>query len=144
MQKITLPCLPTRLTPSRDVEIEPDRVLANDVVLPWESHPHKMRLWAIGNEFGPVCAAWASCEQDALDGMVDNDLGNSFLVSDPDDESISDGEREDWAYLGNASEPCDLTYAWIQPVDLAKCEPRILCAFAEARGSGADLLSEVI
>lgn len=144
MQKIDLPLVSTRLRPTCEVQIEPDRVLSNDVVLPWETHPHRIRLWCIGNEFGPVCAVWAACEQDALDEMVDSNLGNSFLVPNPNEETISEDEREEWAYLGNASEPCNLSYCWMQPVDLAKCSPRILCAFAEARGAGADSIAEAL
>jgi hypothetical protein len=131
---------PFNCLPSREVEVACERVLCNDVVFPWEAHPHGMRLWAVGNEFGIVGAVWAGCEQDALDELVDAGLGDSFLVPEDDQASASEDEQEEWAHLGNAGEPCDLTYAWIQPVDLSRCGAPVLCAFAEARSSASDTL----
>ena len=123
------------------VELDAERILANDVLLPWESHPRRMRLFVIGNEFGAVCAVWATCEQDALDAMVDSGLGEAFLISKEDQAGATEEEREEWAFLGNASEPADLSTAWIGAVEFDKardCE--LLCRFAEARGQGAENL----
>lgn len=125
---------PFNCLPARSVELEPERILCNDIVLPWENHPHKVRLWVIGNEFGALGAVWADCEQDAFDELVDADLGQSLLV----DEADAD---EECARLGNAGEPANLDNAWIQNVHWDKtrdCE--LLCRFAEARGSCADTL----
>ena len=127
------PQSPFRLSP-RTASIEVEKVLCNDVVLPWESHPHSMRLWVIGNEFGAVCAVWASHEQDALDAMVDEGLGDSFLITDGTD-------TEDSALLGNAGEPADLDHCWMGEVDWdEKRDVRLLCRFAEARGACLEYL----
>jgi hypothetical protein len=127
--------------PSRDVELDDERIACNNVILPWEFNPHKCRLWVIGNEFGAVGAVWADCEQDAFDELVDQGMGDSFLVSEEDQADASEEEKEDWAYLGNAGEPCDLANAWIQPVRLSEPEDcRLLCLFAEARGACMETL----
>lgn len=125
---------PFNCRPAMSIELEPERVLCNDVTLPWDFNPHNTRLWVIGHEFGAVCAVWANCEQDALDEMVDSDLGQSFLIeeSDADDES---------ARLGNAGEPANLDNAWVQIVSFDPARDcRLLCQFAEARGNGAKTL----
>lgn len=129
--------------PAREIELENESILTNDVVLPWENHPHGMRLWVIGNEYGAVCAVWANHEQDALDEMVDSDLGQAFLIDEKDYEVMSQDEQDECARLGNAGEPCNLDYAWIQPVDLAKLPPETLCRFAEARGACVDNLDKI-
>lgn len=132
---------PFNCRPAFSVELEPERILCNDIVLPFESHPHRVRLWVIGNVYGAVGAVWASCEQDAIDELIDSGLGDCFLVSDEDQQTADEPEREGWAHLGNAGEPCDLTDEWIQPVawDLKRdCE--LLCRFAEARGANATTL----
>jgi len=124
-------------------EIEPERVLCNDVTLPWESHPHNMRLWIIGHEYGAVCAVWASSEQDALDEMVDKGLGECFLISDEDQAKADEGEREEWSPLGNAGELADLTNCWMHCVTFDPSRDyKLLAAFAEARGACADSLDD--
>lgn len=138
MKTISLPLSPVNggpfnCLPAREIELPPERIRCNDVVLPWEYHPHKMRLWVIGNEYGALGAVWASHEQDALDELVDSDLGAGLLI----DEADAD---EDSARLGNAGEPANLDNAWLQVVDLAKCAPQTLCLFAEARGNGSSTL----
>ena len=126
--------------PARTVELKPEEVLCNDIVLPWEDHPHKMRLWVIGNEFGALGAVWADCEQEAFDILVDEALGGSLLCDEPTNEE----EAEDISRLGNACEPADLSNAWIQTVRLSEKEDaRLLCAFAEARGVGAANLDDI-
>lgn len=131
---------PFNCMPAREVELNPDRIMANNVVFPWESNPHKVRLFVVGNEFGPVAAAWADCVQDALDEAMDADLLNSFLVDDAD--KLWTDELDDCTPLGNAGELCDLTNAWIQEVDLTPSETnvRLLVEFAEARGAGKETL----
>lgn len=52
--------------PARTIEMEPERVLCNNVILPGEYNPHHVRLWIIGNEFGSMGAVWAGCEAYAL------------------------------------------------------------------------------
>lgn len=132
---------PFNCLPARAVELEAERVLCNDVVLPWERHPYNMRLWVIGNEFGALGAVWASNEQDALDELIDRDLGAALLIDEKDYAAMPEDEREDVSHLGNAGEPCDLTNVWIQVVSFDKardCE--LLCKFAEARGATQDTL----
>ena len=120
------------------VELEPARILCNDITLPFESHPHNMRLWVIGNEYGAIGAVWASHEQDALDELVDAGLGDGLLVSAEDEAGMSEAEREDLAHLGNAGESADLEHCWLAPVawDLAR-DCALIALFAEARGVDA-------
>lgn len=121
--------------PAREVELEPSRILCNDVILPWETfNPHSVRLWVIGNEFGALGAVWASDQQEAFDILVDAGLGDGLLIEEADAD-------EDSARLGNASEPANLDHAWIQLVDLkSEGQTKLLCQFAEARGSQATTL----
>lgn len=114
-------------------DINDKDILSNNVVLPQEFNPHNVRLWIIGHEFGAICAVWASCEQDAFDEMLDTGY-EQFLVENPE-------EDQDYSYLGNAGEPCNLDYAWIEPVDFDFVRDyRTLIALAEARGAGQSVL----
>ncbi len=74
-------------------------------------NPHKMRPWLIWNEYGALAIVYAHHEQDALDEMADSDRLDSCLVS-PEDlaEAERDGHADEFASLGNASEPFDLSY----------------------------------
>lgn len=143
--KITLHTATNRLFPATSVEIESEKVLCNDIVLPFiETHPRKVRLWLIGHEYGAIGAVWADCEQDALDELVDKGLGDSLLVDEKDLASMSEEEREELAYLGNAGEECDLTNVWMAAVQWDKVRDfEILMAFAEAKGSNVDNLGEL-
>lgn len=132
--------------PAGEVEMSPERVLANDVTFPWEGHPHNMRLFLIGNEYGALAAVWAGCDQDAFDEACDADLLAGLSCSDEDLEACDRGEDpEGVSRLGNAGEPVDLTHAWIRDVllDIEK-DGRLLVAFAEARGAGYRTLEEVV
>ena len=114
-------------------DIDDKDILLNDVVLPQEFNPHNVRLWIIGHEFGAICAIWASCEQDAFDEMLDAGY-EQFLVENPE-------EDQEYSYLGNAGEPCNLDYAWIEPVEFDFVRDyRTLIALAEARGAGQSVL----
>jgi hypothetical protein len=126
------------------VELEPGRILCNDVILPLEFNPHNKRLWVIGNVYGPVCAVWADGEQDALDEMVDAGMGDSFLVSNEDAFKMDEAERDELAQLGNAGEYADLTDAWMAEVVFEPSRDwQLLCKFAEARGSSCIHLGDV-
>ena len=144
--KITLSLLPVNggpfnCRPAFDVELPPERILANDVILPWDFNPYNKRLFVIGNEYGAIGAVWADHEQEALDELVDQGLGDSFLISEADQAEASEEEQGEWTRLGNAGEPCNLDHAWIQQVRLdPKQDCELLCAFAEARGACADNL----
>ena len=93
--------------PLREIELSPERIACNDITLPWEFNPHNTRLFVIGNEYGAVGAVWANHDQDALDELIDQGLGNCFLISEDDQKTATKEEQEDWAHLGNAGEPCD-------------------------------------
>jgi len=130
--------------PAREVEIENERILCNDIRFPWESHPYNLALWVIGNEFGAVCAVWAEHEQGALDCMIDENLGDSFLVSSEDYEKMEQAEKDDCACLGNAGEPCNLDYAWMQKVEFkGERDFKLIAKFAEARGAQAENLDKI-
>lgn len=117
------------------VELDDERILCNDVVLPGENHCYNMRLWVLGNEYGPMGAVWASNEQDALDELIDADLGNGILI----DEADAD---EDTERAGNAGEPIDTDYLWMAEVswDVAR-DYKLLFKLAEARGANANTAS---
>jgi hypothetical protein len=122
--------------PAREIELEDEKVLCNNVVLPGDFNPHTCKLWVVGHELGAVGAVWADCEQDALDELIDSGLGDSFLIDKHDFDAMDEHEREDVAYLGNASEPCNLDNAWIQAVEFKpERDWKLLCQFAEARGN---------
>ena len=93
-------------------ELREQDILLNDVTMPGDYNLHKVRLWVIGHEYGPICAVWVPNEQEALDEMLDQGYVH-FLVADEDFD-----EQGFYAYLGNAGEPCDLSYAWIKPIVL--------------------------
>jgi hypothetical protein len=134
MNKITFHLKANRLGPAREVEIEAARVLCNDITLPGEFNPHNTRLWVIGNEYGVLGAVWADCEQEALDELVDADLGAGLLIDEKDAD-------EDSARLGNAGEPACLDNAWLAEVEFQPTRDlAVLLRFAEARGAGEDTL----
>ena len=62
-----------------DITLDDKDILCNDVILPQEFNPHNVRLWIIGHEFGAIVSLFASCEQDALDEMLDKGYEH-FLV----------------------------------------------------------------
>jgi hypothetical protein len=128
---------PFNCLPSREIELENDRILCNDVHLPHcRINYHNVRLWVIGNEFGALCAVWASNEQDALDEACDAGLLAGLACEEPENEDDDEVTR-----LGNAGEPHDLTYAWLQTVRLDGAQDwELIARFAEARGGCADTL----
>lgn len=99
------------------VEIDPENVYLNDVVLPREIdpdggyNPHGVGLWVIGHEFGAICAVWGANEQEVLDNACDLNALDSLLAED------QDYDNQDLTPLGNASELFDLTTAWIGRVE---------------------------
>ena len=128
---------PFHCAPAREVELDDDKILCNNVVLPWGFTPHFVRFWVIGNEFGPLCAVWADCEQDALDEAVDGNLLDSLQVDPAEFAQMPEDERDGFAHLGNASEPFDLTSVWVQTVRLSpEKDCQLLCALAYASGGG--------
>jgi hypothetical protein len=131
------------------IEMEDDKILCNDVFMPWEDNPHKVQLWVLGNEYGPLAALWADGASDAMDELIDSGRGDSFLIDAADlgdyrtcgtDE---EPEYEDVTFLGNASEPCDTQYLWLTEVVLKpERDCRLLCGFAYAQGAGRETLAQ--
>lgn len=146
MQKVILHTAPHNggpfnCLPAHAWELPPERVLCNDIVLPGENHPHRVGLWVVWNEFGALGAVWAGDEQDALDELVDAGLGEALLVDEETVAKATPEERDEWACLGNAGEPADLTYANLVRVCFDKARDfDVLMAFAEARGDGRTTL----
>lgn len=126
---------PFNCLPAREIELEDERILCNDVRLPCDrTNYHNVRLWVIGNEYGALCAVWASHEQDAFDAACDADLLAGLAIDEEDAD-------EECARLGNAGEPHDLSNAWIQTVRLSGPEDwQLIARFAEARGAAQETL----
>ena len=125
-----------------DVELDDSRILCNDVMLPHDrTNYHGVKLWVIGNEYGALCAVWASHEQDALDEACDAGLLGGLAIEESDVDSDEEDGREGVALLGNAGEPHDLTNAWMQTVRLDGAQDwELIARFAEARGACQDTL----
>lgn len=127
----------------RFCELEANRIALNNVILPpsidpdSSYNPHNVRLWVIGHEFGAICAVWANHEQDAFDNAVDANMLDCLQIEDSAD--IDDETR----YLGNASEPFDLSHAWISEVEFdAARDIKLIVAIARASESGCDTVGE--
>ncbi len=123
--------------PAREVELETDRILCNDVIFPWEYNPHNVCLWIVGNEFGVLGAAWGN-EQDALDEMADADLLSSCANDEEHADHLADDRHSECecTFLGNASEPYYLVNVWMQRVDLNAMDKKDCVILADARGRG--------
>lgn len=126
----------------RFAELDGDKILTNDVILPRafdpenSYNPHNVQLWVIGHEFGAVCAVFASGIQDAFDSAVDGNMLDCLMAEN------QDYEDDTLTPLGNASELFDLTYTWIAAVEFdAARDIQLIVALARAAESGADTLS---
>lgn len=129
------------------VKLSPERIMTNNVHLPWEYNPHDVTLWVVGNEFGPMGAVWAGNDQDAIDELIDKGLAEGILIKEEDAD-------EDTPRGGNASEPYDQTNLWLDKVQFHglkmsqggiynKTQAAFLCWLAEARGANADTLDAI-
>lgn len=112
------------------VELEDERILCNDIQLPTDGlHPGPVKLWVIGNEYGAMGAVWASCEGDAIDELIDQDLARGILIEEEDAD-------EETARGGNASEPYDTEHLWMAPVSFDPARDfKTIVRLAEARGA---------
>ena len=138
MHKITLPLK------TGEVELAPEHIRCDDIILPGEYNPHHKRLWVTIARYGALGATWADNVQEALDELVDHDLAGNILVDEAHVASMDEAEQEELARLGNAGEPCDLTDVDVQEVVFKpERDWKLLCKFAEARGKGCDNLSEL-
>jgi len=130
----------------RFAELEGNKISLNNVLLPKEIdadsayNPHRVRLWVIGHEFGAICAVWAGGEQDAFDEACDSGMLECLQVSEEQQNADVIGADE-YAYLGNASEPHDLTHAWIAPVEWdAARDIQLIVAIVRASENQKDIL----
>lgn len=64
-------------------------------------------LYLIHNEYGSLALVFANCESDALDEATDNGNLKSHKVFESDLSEMTEEEKEDLLYCGNASEPYD-------------------------------------
>jgi hypothetical protein len=123
-----------------ELELKPEEILANDVIFKGEYNPHNVRLWVACNEFGVMGAAWACCEQDALDTLADADLLRGCAMDEPE-ATEDDEEPENITRLGNYGEPYDLQYLHLYEVDFQPARDwQLMVKLAEARGRGEDTL----
>lgn len=100
------------------VELENEFIAVDNMILPAyidkpnSFNPHNIKMQVIGHQFGPICAVWASCAQDALDQAVDLNMLDCALSED------QDYDNENLTPLGNASELFDLSDFWVADVEL--------------------------
>lgn len=128
----------------RFAEIDADGILLDNAQLPAEIdasdryNPQTIRLWAIGHEFGALCAVFAGCEQYALDQAVDlNQL--DYLMADDQDY-----DNDALTSLGNAGELFDLSHAWIAEVEFdAARDIQLIVDIVKARAKCLDNLGDL-
>lgn len=121
-------------------EIDASLILCNAVNLPRNidastSCFNTASLYAIGHQFGAVCAVWADNVQDALDNAVDANMLDCFLAEEQnyEDESLTS--------LGNASELFDLSEVWMAEVKWdATRDIQLIVALVRASEAGDDNL----
>ena len=136
---------PFRCAPAMSVELDDDRIMADgsdcSACFPWESYCGRTRprLWVVGNEYGALGAVWARNEGDALNELVNRDLGGGLLV----DCTPEEAEEMEYVPLGNAGEWADLTYAWCRAVEFdPKRDIALICAICRAAGAGVNVLAK--
>ena len=123
----------------RFAELEGENILLNDVNLPEHIersyNPHNVKLWVIGNEYGALCGAWGSSEQDTLDAAVDAGLLDCLMAEE------QDYDNEDLTPLGNASELFDLNSVWMGEVEFdAARDIKLIVALVRQSAEGDDTL----
>lgn len=129
---------------AEEVTVRPDRVLTRWIgILPGSGYSPPSKMWVIGNEYGAIVAVWAQNAEDAIDEAVNCDTMDSEMVSQEDFDAMSEEEREDLIYAGNASEPFYQNYLWMEIVDLRIQSAPLLAALRKAEEQGASTLAEV-
>lgn len=121
------------------VELAPEKIMTGDIIFPWEFNPNNVGLFIVFNEYGPLFAIWGE-EHEILDIAVDSNLLDRCLIDEKEFSKMNEDEKEDITYLGNASEPFDITNINYKRVDLIKQDIKLLCKLAEARGANANNL----
>lgn len=144
-----------RLTPANVFNVSPEAIICNDVMLPEtldsasRYNPHNVRMFLIGHCHGPVCAIFASHEQDALNAAVDAGMMGCFIVSEEVTKAYyeacnENGEHSEginYTALGNADELHNLDDCWIAEVELkADRDINLIIALARASEGGHDTL----
>jgi hypothetical protein len=116
-----------------EITLEGERVLANEVRLPTDpkGYGRPTKLWVIGHEHGAMAAVWAEHQEEAFDVAADADLLLGIKAEE---------ETESTCPLGNHGDPYDLSYVWVNAVDLSEQPEETLLRFAEAREEGAETL----
>ncbi len=76
--------------------------------------PYDYNPFLIYNEYGTLAVVFAQDESDALDKAADSGKLKGHAVSSEDYDGMTEEEREELAYIGNASEPYDQTYLGIK------------------------------
>ena len=91
----------------REYEIPNERInVDGNTILPNDYNPHSVRPWIIGNGYGNLAVIFAEHEQEALDIAVDDGYMDGEIVYDEDGDEV--------IYAGNAGEPVDSTYLWLE------------------------------
>lgn len=133
--------------PARSVELAPERIRVDCADATPCIHPEdggNASLYVVGNEFGPMGAVWCRHEGDAIDALVDADLAGGILIDEDTLARMDEDEKEDIHHAGNAGEPVNLVYAWIQRAELDGARDwRLIAMLAEARGAGYSHLGEL-
>jgi hypothetical protein len=132
MNKVTIKGLPYG-----DVEVDTDDILCNDIIFPGEFNPNKVGLYVveIGGSYSPYFKALWGPDHEILDIAVDANMLDNLQL----EEEYS----ENFARLGNASEPFNLDNVGLNRVDLAKQDQSFMMLLAEARGANVDKLSDL-
>lgn len=138
-----------RLMSANQFNIEGKSIICNDVNLPenieHSYNPHNVRMWLIGHYHGPVCAIFASNEQDALDAACDANMMESFMLSEDDAEEYYElpEDEQTATHLGNAGELHNLDDCWIAEVDFeASRDIKLIIALVRAPANGDDTLDK--
>ena len=84
------------------------QLLSNNGYEMGEFNPHGVSAWLVSDLYAGQGIAIGSCEQEALDMLVDETKYFDCLQAHPEDDT------EEFAALGNASELFDLTYTRIE------------------------------
>jgi hypothetical protein len=126
------------------IEIDPSRILTNNVIMPHEYNPHVVKPWLIESLYGPCGVVWASSEDDAIDILVDAELGKSLEI-DHSEAFDAAQQGNEIAYCGNNGTPCDLTNCSISAIDLTLPQNRELAQLMQEAGELClDNLSQLI
>lgn len=127
---------PFNCYPAMVHEIPADRISGCPVFFPWEQPRNSDSLYVICNEYGAMGAVWADNEQNALDALIDANLGRGIEIEEPTEEN----DDEPVERAGNFGRAVDISHCVIL---VASFEPardwKLIAAFHEMRGSGQSL-----